>query len=179
VHARPAFPAGRPPAVIGRNRNFALVRPHPRVIITQPFGFYSPFSWPAPIYGTSIYTPSINTTPAYVAPEPQPPSQSEVDLAYQVGRLTQEVEQLRAEQALRQSRQTPSETQPPVERPAIPTVLIFRDGHRVEIQNYMIVGQTLWVVDEQNSTKIPLSDLDLDATRKENRERGIRFLPSR
>jgi hypothetical protein len=44
------------------------------------------------------------------------------------------------------------------------------------VQNYMIAGQTLWVVDEQEATKIPLSDLDLDATRRENQANGVRFL---
>ena len=56
---------------------------------------------------------------------------------------------------------------------------IFRDGHQLEIQNYAIIGQTLWVLDERNSTKIALSDLDLSATDRENRARGLRFsLPS-
>jgi hypothetical protein len=58
--------------------------------------------------------------------------------------------------------------------------LIFRDGRRMSILNYAIVGQTLWVLDEQNSTKIPLSDLNLEATQKENRGQGVRFpLPAR
>jgi hypothetical protein len=55
------------------------------------------------------------------------------------------------------------------------TVLVFRDGHRMEITNYAIVGQTIWVLDERNSTRIPVSDLDVDATQKENRIRGLRF----
>ena len=59
--------------------------------------------------------------------------------------------------------------------PGTPTVLIFRDGHREEIQNYAIIGTTLWVLDERNSTKISVFDLDLDATQKENRSRGLRF----
>ena len=61
------------------------------------------------------------------------------------------------------------------ERPRIPTVLVFRDGHRIEIQNYAIVGQTLWLVDAKAADKISFADLDLDATWKENRGRGVRF----
>ena len=44
-----------------------------------------------------------------------------------------------------------------------------------EIQNYAMVGQTLWVFDEKAAEKISINDLDLDATWKENRERGMRF----
>src|SRR6266566_4718002 len=85
-----------------------------------------------------------------VAPAPAV-NQREVDLAYQVGRLSEEIEQLRQQQNLRSS--PPPQTQAVAERPRIPTVLVFRDGHRIEIQNYAIVGQTLWV-DEKAADKI-------------------------
>ena len=55
------------------------------------------------------------------------------------------------------------------------TVLIFRDQHQKEIQNYAIVGQTLWNFAPQHPEKIPLSDLDLAATAKANDERGLTF----
>jgi hypothetical protein len=55
------------------------------------------------------------------------------------------------------------------------TVLIFRDQHRQEVQNYAIVGETLWNFAPQHTQKIPLSDLDLAATTKANDERGVDF----
>lgn len=55
------------------------------------------------------------------------------------------------------------------------TVLIFRDQHQKEIQNYAIVGQTLWNFAPQHTEKIPLSALDLPATTKANDDRGITF----
>lgn len=55
------------------------------------------------------------------------------------------------------------------------TVLVFRDGHKEEVQNYAIVGQTLWNFAPQHRQKIPLSDLDLQATAKANEERGVDF----
>ncbi len=58
---------------------------------------------------------------------------------------------------------------------APPTVLVFRDQHKVEVQNYAIVGQTLWNFAPQHTQKIPLSDLDLPATTKANDERGVDF----
>jgi hypothetical protein len=59
------------------------------------------------------------------------------------------------------------------------TVLVFRDEHKQEIHNYAIVGQTLWNFNPQHTQKIPLSDLDIPATTKENEDRGVDFrLPS-
>lgn len=57
-----------------------------------------------------------------------------------------------------------------------PTVLVFRDGHKQEIRNYAIVGQMLWDFGAKGTHKIPLSDLDLDTTRKLNDERGVEFV---
>jgi hypothetical protein len=60
--------------------------------------------------------------------------------------------------------------------PADPTtVLVFRDQHQREIQNYAIVGQTLWVFSSQRSEKIPLAQLDIPATTKANDDRGVDF----
>jgi hypothetical protein len=56
-----------------------------------------------------------------------------------------------------------------------PTVLVFRDQHTQEVQNYAIVGQTLWNFAPQHTQKIPLSDLDLAATTKANDDRGVDF----
>jgi len=55
------------------------------------------------------------------------------------------------------------------------TVLVFKDGHQLEVENYAIVGSTLYDLTEGQRRKIPLSDLDLDATTKQNDERGIDF----
>lgn len=56
-----------------------------------------------------------------------------------------------------------------------PTILVFRDQHKQEIQNYAIVGQTLWSFAPQRTQKIPLADLDLVATAKVNDDRGVTF----
>ena len=55
------------------------------------------------------------------------------------------------------------------------TVLVFHDQHKLEVQNYAIVGQTLWNFAPQHTQKIPLSELDLPATTKANDERGVDF----
>jgi hypothetical protein len=65
--------------------------------------------------------------------------------------------------------------QPEHTDPGTPTVLIFRDQHKQEVENYAIVGQTLWTFSPQLTKKIPLSDLDLPATTKANEDRGVDF----
>ncbi len=44
-----------------------------------------------------------------------------------------------------------------------------------EVENYAIVGQTLWIFSEQRARKVPLFSLDVDATAKANEERGLEF----
>jgi hypothetical protein len=55
------------------------------------------------------------------------------------------------------------------------TVLVFRDKRKQEVQNYAIVGRTLWSFSGPRTQKIPISDLDLAATAKANDERGVDF----
>jgi len=55
------------------------------------------------------------------------------------------------------------------------TVLVFKDGHQLEVGNYAIVGSTLYDLSDGHRHKVPLTDLDLTATVKENDNRGIDF----
>jgi hypothetical protein len=55
------------------------------------------------------------------------------------------------------------------------TVLIFKDGHRLEIMNYAIVGSTLFDLSEGLTRKVALAELDLPATVKQNDDRGVEF----
>ena len=118
--------------------------------------------------------------------------------ARQIDDLNQQVQQLRNQ--LSSSQYAQSEYGPPapsarVPRPAdsgsqaqadrnteklpatpdLATVLVFRDQRIQEIKNYAIVGKTLVVIADQRQRKIPLADLDLDATTKLNEERGVDF----
>lgn len=55
------------------------------------------------------------------------------------------------------------------------TVLVFKDGHQLEVQNYAVVGSMLYDFTEGRRRKIALSELDLSATAKQNDDRGIDF----
>lgn len=56
-----------------------------------------------------------------------------------------------------------------------PTVLVFKDGHSLEVGNYAIAGNTLFDLTPGHSRKVPLADLDLVATQKQNDDRGVVF----
>lgn len=64
---------------------------------------------------------------------------------------------------------------PAPEPPQPPTVLVFKDGHQLEVGNYAIVGQTLYDLSPGHPRRIALADLDLDATQKLNDDRGVSF----
>jgi hypothetical protein len=177
-------PPGRSFVPGAGGRSGALGVRHRNVVVGPAFGYgyglgyglgYPYYSQYYPGYADPFYSaPQNYSEPQYVppaAPDTSSPSQSELELSYQVGQLSQQIEQLRQQQALAQAPPRPVAPEPV----PMPTVLVFRDGHRIEITNYAIIGQTLWVLDERNSTKIPVSDLDVDATQKENRIRGLRF----
>jgi hypothetical protein len=55
------------------------------------------------------------------------------------------------------------------------TVLVFKDGKQTEVQNYAVVGSTLYDLTPGHYRKIALADLDLTATAKQNDDRGIDF----
>lgn len=70
---------------------------------------------------------------------------------------------------------TPPRHQPERTEAAPSTVLVFRDQHKQEVQNYAIVGETLWNFAPQRTEKIPLDNLDIPATTKTNEDRGVDF----
>lgn len=99
------------------------------------------------------------------------------DLSAQVQTLQEQNDQLQADleqQPYPYPGNTPAGNSAP-EPKGPPTLLVFRDGHRVETQSYAIVGPTLWILSDQRATKIPVSDLDLDQTIKANQQRGLTF----
>jgi hypothetical protein len=145
------------------------------------FFFALPYYWP-PYYGgywnpydsfgSSSYDPNANTS--YYT-----------DVSNQMNQLSSEVQQLRDENdSLRSSlyeQQRPSAA--PAPAAAIGTtsgneptaVLVYRDGHRSEVQNYAIIGSTVWILSAARAEKVPLSELNVDQTIKLNEDRGISF----
>ena len=67
-----------------------------------------------------------------------------------------------------------AEPEPVVNQPK--TLLVFKDGHQLEVDNYAIVGDTLFDLSEGHRRKVALAELDLTATAKQNDDRGVDFV---
>jgi len=129
------------------------------------FLFTQPVFFPYPVYSEPYYSAADQTSPTVV--------DREGELASEVERLRDEVERLQAEETSREQARPTAEQPPPPVQENTPTVLIFHDGRRSEVRNYAIVGQTLWALTEQRARKIPISYLDVEATKKVNADRGV------
>jgi hypothetical protein len=99
------------------------------------------------------------------ASDSSPPYRDDSGLQRDVQTLSGKIDRLQAD--------VTSRNRPPTQEPA--TALVFRDQHVMEVRNYAISGGTLWVLGEQQAKKIPLAQLDLDATAKMNDDRGVDF----
>jgi len=130
------------------------------LLSTYP-GFYSDYPYPA----VDSY-PGYNTSASYFNPDEQF-EQSQVE------RLEHEVDELRAERDAGST--APGDAPRRETEPQPTTVLVFRDQHTEEVENYAIVGPTLWIFTEQQARKVPLDSLDIAATKKANDDRGLDF----
>jgi len=132
------------------------------------FLFAQPASFSYPVYAWSYYQGDEQTASTV--------GDRESGVAEEVERLREEVQQMREEQLSReQARQAALQPRPSVEDTTATTILVFRDGRQSEIQNYAIVGQTVWVFTEQRARKIPISDLNVEASTRVNAVRGVEF----
>lgn len=141
----------------------------------SPFFFSSGFFFGDPFFGDPFYA----GYPGYAYPPPPPApvyvnsdNGNDVALAAEVQRLTDEVDDLRAEERDR-DRAAAQNGSITAREPGLPVEFIFRDGRHISAQNYAIAGQTLWILDEHAARKFALSDLDIDATQQSNAAKGI------
>jgi len=198
---RPFVPGGH-----GFNNGFNHFH-HNRVFFNNCFGFScgSPFffgggfgfgfgagffGWP--FFGSSFYGPPYYPYYpgdygyggyGYGGPPPSQPvvvstdNGSTVQLATDVQRLSDEVENLRNEEDRRYNEdraQARSGASLSAKEPAV-TVFIFRDGRRISAQSYAIAGTTLWIFDEHAARKFQIGELDATATEHANAINGVEF----
>jgi hypothetical protein len=168
---------------------------HRHFFFGSPFffgaGFGSPF-FGSPFFGSSFfgapflgasYIPGFDYPYDYYPPAQQQPvvvqsepNQNDIQLATQIQRLSDEIADLRGEQALQRMQNRPAPpagTSMSVVPPAAATTFVFRNGNRVTAQNYAITGQTLWILSEHTARKFPLADLDRAATEQVNAASGV------
>jgi hypothetical protein len=137
-----------------------------------------------PLYNYYPYYPgTYYSQPAYPLPDQTSTQNDITGLIDEIQRLRNEVQRLQDELAATQAQQAQlpvvQPSPPAPSQPVVPTVLVFRDGHQIEIHGYAVVGETLWTSYDDGFRKVLLSDLDLAGTRRENLKRGINFLPDR
>ncbi len=161
----------------------------PRDVVFPPFFGY-PANYPFTYFYPSLWPPldyeyQQASRIAHGDVEAEVSAQEKEYLASQVQALTAQVQSLRRQQAFNpytqeqagappagypQSRaQARSQQNFPV------TVFVYLDGHEMEVRDYAILGDTLWVFSGQAVRKFPLSDFNLSASRQVNEEHGVEF----
>jgi hypothetical protein len=164
----------------------------------RKFGTYGGYG----AYGTStlVVPYAVPVYPAYpeadvaspdlstATPEPYPPDYPYAGRYGQMtpGQLQSGMQPAPAQNYAPASRTTapatpaPSESmqqQPPVDhaRPQATTILVFKDGRKLEVTNYAIEGSTLFNLGAKGPRKIDLADLNLPATVSVNDDNGVPF----
>ena len=127
-----------------------------------------------PVFGSydfgSTFTPEQQAAPVTTDP-------NALSMAEQIGELRGELNSLKS-QAAEKAQQTQARTavSTPIPLPAEPaTVIVLRNGQRFETTNYAIMDETLWNFSAKPLQKIPLTSIDVDASRKANATRGVDF----
>jgi hypothetical protein len=175
---RPLFPRG--PVAVPSNRPF--FRDHRR-------HFNSGFALPvyAVPYYYADYPVVVDPTDTSMEENYGPPgptifdrhgsdaSSGELERQYdeRLSRLEKQVDEAEASSTPQTTARTEAPQSAVVDQ--LSTVLVFHDGHTAEVQNYAIVGDVLFDFSTGVRHKIALSDLDLDATQKQNENRGVDF----
>jgi hypothetical protein len=153
---------------------------HPFVTTTSVF-FNRRFGWGNGFYGGGFYPgyPWVWDS-SYQQPSTSAYDQQAYQLQGEVDQLRNELLRLSEEQAESRSEAPPPPTPPQTAMrsqgtPSMPTILVFRDGRTQQVNNYAIANHTLWLLNEQQARRIPLSELNIPATQKANEERGTSF----
>jgi hypothetical protein len=119
----------------------------------------------------SNYAPTSYPSEVYLGA----PSGGYAPNAYEQGEAQGEIQQLQSEVSQLQSQQENRSPGPELQEIHSNTILVYKDGRKQEVQNYAIVGKTLWIMNENKATKVPLSELNLPVTERDNEDRGIEF----
>jgi hypothetical protein len=132
------------------------------------------FYW-GPDYYPYYGYPYVYSTPVVAVP----PTYYYRDDDYDRGDLRRDIDELngKVDHLRRDIESRNYVPRPPSRQEAVreSTTLVFKDKHREEVQNYAVVGNSLWILDETKASKVPLDDLDLDTTKRVNEDRGIDF----
>ena len=152
-------------------------RHHHNQGLVNPFygaTYYVPYAYPVyvmPTYDTSVYDNAMENTQPASGPDAAEEVRRELESLRSTVREYRD--ELRATRVTEQPAPTAELVQPAANQPQ--TVLVFRDGHQVDVENYAIVGGMLYDLSAGHTKKVALAELDLAATVKQNDERGVQF----
>jgi hypothetical protein len=60
-------------------------------------------------------------------------------------------------------------------QPSPPVTLVLRNGQKMQVQNYAVMGSIFWDFSKQPARRIPLSSIDLAASAKATEANGAEF----
>lgn len=180
---------------VAQNRSGGLSLRGPRVS-GRPFAaarrqrsFYPGYAYGAPYFYSDYYEPYEEYAPE-APPPPAPAPAPQIKAEPQPDPVLLELhgnQWVRVNNFGESSKRTLAAATPAIQtaaKPLPPSVLVFRDGHTEEVSSYSIIGQSIytkanyWTTGAWTRT-IPISDLNVPATLKQNQERGLDFaLPS-
>lgn len=141
---------------------------------SRSYGGFAPFFGG---YALPSYLPTVEDSFAS-APEPPPVDPTATMLTNEIDQLRGEIAQMKAQTS---QPPPPVPAAPAVQEPVAPspptpaTVIVLRDGRRLETSNYAIMDQTLWNFSARPIQKIPVNSIDISASEKANAERGVDF----
>jgi hypothetical protein len=135
-----------------------------------------------PFFGGAVlpaypFMPDQAPPPAYDSESmPAPPS----SVGVEIDRLKTEVDQLKQQREAERpdatpeanAVQSPSTPQEPEEPP---TVVVLRDGRKLTVRNYAIMGHTFWDFSARPAKQLPISEIDVAASQRANEAQGIEF----
>jgi hypothetical protein len=116
-----------------------------------------------------------------VSTQAPPPVDSTTQvLANEIDKLTEQVQQLTAQRQAQAAQAPAFEPEGPAPQaqtvPPVPsTILVLRDGKKVETDNYAVMGATFWNFSAHPVQRIPIAQIDVSASRQANELRGIEF----
>ncbi len=174
ARAHPALPRRCPAGSLRDRCPSPALRPAPAFVTTS--GFCDNFGYP--------YYPLYPSDTGYTEPAPAYDSSADnqAALSNEVERLSREVDDLRESERQPRQNNDNNDDKPPVSRPSDlsapndpPKALVFKDGHQILVENYVISGNTMWIIDNGHMKKVSLNDIDNAATQKANSDNEFRI----
>jgi hypothetical protein len=171
VPSRPAAPGlNGLPAFSNRNYHFGC---YPNCAPARGNRNRTPYVGFVPLFNGYVFPQDVYQGDDSAGPIPPPVDPTAVAITNELDQLRGEVSQLKAQTAPAPP-SVPDAAQPP-QPPEPATVIVLRDGRRIETTNYAVMDSTLWNFSARPIQKIPTGAIDVSASEKANADRGVDF----